>query len=290
MFCPKCGNQVDDNAAFCPKCGNPFKRSSTKEVKKVPNKKGILLFMVLVLIAGIGIVALQPRTENEEKVAYDGVTNQMQLPVVDTSIKKTDYSITKLEVDEATVLDGEYPNLTEIISTGGDITLDGKFPVLSTITMNADENGNIGQFDFSEDASFPSLQVMNLNIENRHLNEDFKELLIYAIAMRDNGLVDEVHPNIMHDITDLYGTWITADGTFALTLRNDGKVRVADASNLLGVDVLSYREIDEDTLGLKAEGNNMLLNMVEIAMDYQLLGDELTVEFLEYQFQLIKEK
>ena len=38
MFCPKCGNQVDDNAAFCPKCGNPFKRSSTKEVKKVPNK------------------------------------------------------------------------------------------------------------------------------------------------------------------------------------------------------------------------------------------------------------
>ena len=107
MFCPKCGNQVDDNAAFCPKCGNPFKRSSTKEVKKVPNKKGILLFMVLVLIAGIGIVALQPRTENEEKVAYDGVTNQMQLPVVDTSIKKTDYSITKLEVDEATVLDGE---------------------------------------------------------------------------------------------------------------------------------------------------------------------------------------
>ena len=156
--------------------------------------------------------------------------------------------------------------------------------------MNADENGNIGQFDFSEDASFPSLQVMNLNIENRHLNEDFKELLIYAIAMRDNGLVDEVHPNIMHDITDLYGTWITADGTFALTLRNDGKVRVADASNLLGVDVLSYREIDEDTLGLKAEGNNMLLNMVEIAMDYQLLGDELTVEFLEYQFQLIKEK
>ncbi len=24
MFCPKCGQQVPDNASFCPSCGNPF--------------------------------------------------------------------------------------------------------------------------------------------------------------------------------------------------------------------------------------------------------------------------
>lgn len=292
MFCSKCGNQINDKAAFCPKCGNQIKSTPGNGQKKIVYNKKVVLLIVLVICGGIAVVNLISKAG--DKTGFNDYENQGQNQELQKleqteNLPELDYNITKLEVDKDTVLTGIYPYLTEIVSTAGDITLDGGFPLLTSITMNADENGNIGLFEFTDNASFPKLEVMYLNIQNKHLNEDFKELLTYTLAMRDNGLLDKMVPNIMYDITDLYGTWISEDGTFALTLSSDGKVRVADASNLLGVDVLSYREIDKDTLGLKAEGNNIILNMVEITMDYQLLGNELTVEFLEYEFVLIRE-
>ena len=32
MYCPKCGNVLDDNSKFCPRCGYRVGNDSTKEI------------------------------------------------------------------------------------------------------------------------------------------------------------------------------------------------------------------------------------------------------------------
>ena len=47
-YCPKCGNELNDEDEFCPKCGNKF----NKESKKFNfSKKIILIILAIILIA-----------------------------------------------------------------------------------------------------------------------------------------------------------------------------------------------------------------------------------------------
>ena len=147
-----------------------------------------------------------------------------------------------------------------------------------------DDNSYEKALDYSNHAGYPAI----IEFANNDTGENAEDWSDYDFEYdMSDEYVKEIYKQ-KTDITDLYGTWVTADRTFSITFGRDGKVRVADASNLLGVDVFSYREIDENTLGLKAEGMNPVLNLVEIAMAYELSGSNLTIEFLEYRFELVQ--
>ena len=55
MFCPKCGNQLNDGAAFCPKCGTKIEAKNTTPVPKA-NMGGLLRNKSFILgIVGIAL-------------------------------------------------------------------------------------------------------------------------------------------------------------------------------------------------------------------------------------------
>lgn len=63
MFCNKCGNQIEDNAAFCPNCGSKIEQTiqqpiePKKEVKKskpmsIKTKLKLILALILIIVIG----------------------------------------------------------------------------------------------------------------------------------------------------------------------------------------------------------------------------------------------
>lgn len=88
-----------------------------------------------------------------------------------------------------------------------------------------------------------------------------------------------------HTIEDLYGTWSDEKQTLTLTFEENGTLRVADANNIIGVDVLKYQETDDNTLSLSANQGG-LLGMISIRMKYEFLGDQLLVEISGQEFLL----
>ena len=71
MFCPKCGNQLNEGAAFCPKCGTKVENASAKFVdtsnvsdkKKSFNKK--LLFVLVPVIILIFVFSMGSSVEKK---------------------------------------------------------------------------------------------------------------------------------------------------------------------------------------------------------------------------------
>lgn len=63
MFCSKCGNQVDDNAAFCPKCGN--------KIGEITNSTSELI------------------VKSKKECIYDALCNYMRATVLITGVNPT---------------------------------------------------------------------------------------------------------------------------------------------------------------------------------------------------------
>ena len=38
VYCPKCGNEVDENMAFCPRCGAPLKAAAPVQTATAPQR------------------------------------------------------------------------------------------------------------------------------------------------------------------------------------------------------------------------------------------------------------
>ena len=70
---------------------------------------------------------------------------------------------------------------------------------------------------------------------------------------------------------------------------------VALFKNIIGVEALTFEDIDEDTLRLKAKnptGNaivGIVTNIVSLNMDYELFGDELFVSLNGNSYHLSRE-
>lgn len=88
-------------------------------------------------------------------------------------------------------------------------------------------------------------------------------------------------------IEKLYGTWEDDGQTLTLTFEKNGTLRVADANNIIGADVLKYRESDDNMLSLSANQDG-LLGMISISMKYEFLGDRLLVEIAGQEFSLTR--
>lgn len=88
-------------------------------------------------------------------------------------------------------------------------------------------------------------------------------------------------------IEKLYGTWEDDGQTLTLTFEKNGTLRVADANNIIGADVLKYRESDDNMLSLSANQDG-LLGRISISMKYEFLGDRLLVEIAGQEFSLTR--
>lgn len=56
MFCPKCGNKVENQAKFCDKCGEPI--APIKQPTKKKNNAGIIIFSMLIIATLIFSIAI----------------------------------------------------------------------------------------------------------------------------------------------------------------------------------------------------------------------------------------
>mgnify|MGYP003290844434 CR=1 FL=1 len=353
MFCPKCGTQMADTAAFCPKCGQavkqesatfgkensnnilPMKSTPAKETEgkqqsdklkngfttlysSKPFKQALpIVLAALVLIVGL-MAGIKLLVENGGTISVGTFPNGSKGNILDVDKQK---ELTELTVDEATVLDGEYPKLERIISNGATVTLYGEFPSLKTVVMNPDEDVLVGDFvfeygvtfpalisfeggvivtnDFDEEGfcpeAFPNIQTMHFFAKNSQVDEFWMQTLATGLSMQKAGDVREVTYEIEHEMSDLYGVWRDENNILTLTFQSDGSVRVAESKNIIGVDALTFEEVDEDTLKLKTKnptGNalvGIVTTLISFNMDYELFGDELFVSFNGKNFQLSRE-
>ena len=272
----------------------------------------VLAVLVVVIVLGVGIKAIAGK---------DSVGTSQSGGKETVAEAKRKAELTELIVDSSTVLDGEYTNLERIISNGATVTLYGEFPALKTVVMNPDVNNKVGDFvfeygvtfpalisfeggvivtnDFDEEGfcteAFPAIQTMQFYAKNSEVDEFWKQTLATGLWMQQSGLAREVTYEIWHEISDLYGTWTDENNVLALTFHSDGSVRVAESKNIIGVDALTFEEVDGDTLSLKAKASGadlffgVVSNLISFYMDYELFGDELSVSFNGKEFHLVRE-
>ena len=272
-----------------------------------------VLVAVIVLVAGIKLIA-----GNNEDASI--TTSQSDDKRMESDAERK-AEMTEIVVDTSTVLDGEYTNLERIVSNGATVTLSGEFPALKTVVMNPDANNRVGDFvfeygvtfpslisfeggvivtnDFDADGfytgAFPAIQTMEFYAKNSEVDEFWLQTLATGQVMQESGFARNVTYEIWHEISDLYGTWKDENNVLALTFQSNGSVRVAESKNLIGVDLLTFEEVDEDTLSLKTKQSDVDLffgtvsKLVSFYMDYELLGDELFISFNGRSFHLTRE-
>ena len=88
----------------------------------------------------------------------------------------------------------------------------------------------------------------------------------------------------------LYGTWTDSSGMISFTFQKDGTIRIGGLSDTLGADLFTYTEVDSNTLQLKADTDNKLLNLISLNLDYKISDGVLTVEIAGNTYQLIKQE
>ncbi len=99
--------------------------------------------------------------------------------------------------------------------------------------------------------------------------------------------VPNVEWNVSHTIEDLYGTWTCQDLPITFTFQENGYVRISDDQGLLGLDLLTFSELDDNTLLLKAETANAWGDLVTIEMPYEIFGRQLKVSILGKDLMLL---
>jgi len=93
--------------------------------------------------------------------------------------------------------------------------------------------------------------------------------------------------NSKQEVT-LYGTWREEGDVISFTFREDGTIRVAGLSDVLGADLFTFTEIDNNTLQLKAESSNTIVNLISVNLDYQISGDVMIVEIAGHKYKLMR--
>lgn len=306
MFCTNCGSKIPDNIKFCGKCGAAVKQPAEQQrlagLKSHGEQRGWRFdaFSLKVWAAGGGVVFLilivagiclggrkgTPRPDKEPAAEESAVAGKEEQIHDDVTLNLT----------SSTVLNGEYANLRSITmqprADGFVDTItysaDASFPVLESLECSAVlkilDSGEKVQFD---EKDFPQLKNVTMKLTNKYIDEDVMETYRQFQLMYTAGSLQNFSIENSYTIEDLYGTWTDAEHTLTLTFEQDGTLRVADANNLIGVDVLKYKESNENTLNLSAEQPG-LLGLVYITMEYELFGDMLRVKISEHEFVLTR--
>ena len=313
MFCKSCGSQIPDGAKFCGKCGTAVSESSVYAGNNSSALKGqhggqccrqiplsglklwvaaggvaAVLFLLIAIVIRLGSGGGASQAEKIYAREGDAVA------VVEE--KEQARKITTLNVSSDIVLEVQYENLQSItMSPGTDgssnvitYTENASFPVLESLECGAVlKMSDSGGREYFEEKDFPQLKSVTMKVVNKYIDEDIMMTYLIFQEMYDAGHLQSFRMENSYTIEDLYGTWSKDGQTFTLTFEKSGTLRIADASNLIGVDVLKYQEVDGSTLSLSADQSG-LLGMISLSMKYELFGDRLWVEIAGQEFALTR--
>ena len=98
MFCPKCGNQIDDDAKFCSTCGNDVLAESTKQqsyskTNDLKHIKIILGSILAIIVVVLSVVIYDACTTSAEEASenlrrINREIYELQDEIYDLEIKK----------------------------------------------------------------------------------------------------------------------------------------------------------------------------------------------------------
>ena len=312
MFCKNCGSKIPDNTKSCGKCGAAVHQSAGRQFRlSVPktfewqgdwhfpafSPKALAVgggaLLLILIVAGICLGGRNgtPRPDKEsadkelaaEESAAAGNEEQVHDDVT-------------LNLTSATVLKGEYGNLRSITMQPREdgfvdaitFSVDASFHVLESLECGAlikvSDSGEKVQLD---EKDFPQLKNVTMKLSNKYIDEDIMETCKQFQIMYKAGSLQSFNIEISHTIEDLYGMWTDENQTLTLTFEQDGTLRVADANNLIGVDALKYKEVNDNTLSLSADQSG-LLGKISITMEYEIFGDVLVVDISGQEFVLTR--
>lgn len=277
MYCKSCGTKCDENALFCKSCGNKMERKS--EIRSFDisfNKTGIVVIGIVILFVILCIICLNILAKDEEeRLPNSNSKNQ--------SFEKENKNIEYLEItnEESITLMGIYPELRQIKSNGS-ICFDGEFPQLEMLECRKIVFKDSEQLNNS---MFPELKEVSITLNNDEIDENVINLINMFDEMVRAGKLSKFSKTFSHTIEDLYGEWVDSNNLLSICLQKDGEVRIADKTGLIGVELMTYKMEGNNTLSLKAIGNDFL-NMLSINIEYQLLGDNMTITLLGKTFEM----
>lgn len=274
MFCDKCGTQLPDTASFCNKCGNTIKKredvvqySAPKmdnKKQKTGGKKGVIIGILIVavlLIAGMAVMIL-----SKNKPSIYGVWTDENETIVLTFEENGTLNV----AGQNNVLGADMFQFTE-----GEgciyIKMEGTKVDMASVKMEYELIDNTMIVNFM-DYSITLYRVEDPDMSAEELFNMYKEQMMNTVQ----GV-------------SLHGTWTDGSGMVSFTFYEDGKIRIAGLEDTLGVELLTYTEVDQDTLKLKADTKNVILGSASLNMDYEITDDIMTVSIAGQSFQLIKQ-
>lgn len=116
------------------------------------------------------------------------------------------------------------------------------------------------------------------------------------VIEQDVSEIQEVNENEAEDSLNddesvsIYGKWIDSSGVISFTFQDNGIVRISGLSDILGADLFTFTEIDNDTFQLKADSDNVLLNLISFNLDYRIYGDVMAVNIAGEMYQLMRQE
>lgn len=107
MFCPKCGNKLEDNAKFCHICGHPIETEESSQPQPKKSQKGFVAMVIaaggllIVLVVVVAMIALGVGRGSDSQREYaDGEEVYLEEELEDFQQKPENESEPSVEVEE----------------------------------------------------------------------------------------------------------------------------------------------------------------------------------------------
>ncbi|MBE5884443.1 MAG: zinc ribbon domain-containing protein [Lachnospiraceae bacterium] len=284
MFCNKCGTQLSDSAAFCNQCGNAMQatlppgkkvvpktpvRNTGMGQKKIPKVLWLLLPIIILIAAVLCAVSLK-------KPDIHGTWVDEQGLIAFTFAENGSLRVS----GKNNILGADLFQFTE--DKEGNLTLQAKGISGDTISLNM-------KYELSEDML--DITVLGQNFTLYRTDEE--KMILEVLENPEEA--QEVMAEAVEEVLDtfqsisLYGTWTDESGVISFTFQENGTIRIGGLADTLGADLFTFTEVDGDTLQLKADTGNKLLNLISLNLNYEISGDVLTVQIAGNTYRLIKQ-
>jgi len=280
MFCNKCGAKLEDAAAFCNQCGNPMQsgkqtvpKTSVSNTgmgqKKIPKVLWLLLPIVVLIAVVLCVISIK-------KPDIYGTWVDEQGMIAFTFAENGSLRIS----GRNNILGADLFQFVE--GKEGNLTLQAKEISGDRISLNM-------KYKLSKDVL--DITVLGQNFTLYRTDEENRILEV----LENPEEAQKVVAGAVEDALDtfqrisLYGTWTDESGVISFTFQENGTIRIGGLADTLGADLFTFTEVDGDTLQLKADTGNKLLNLISLNLNYEISGDVMTVEIAGNTYQLIKQ-
>lgn len=272
MFCNKCGAQLPEQVAFCNKCGNQLGevksnvnvsrpmvenagmtfKATTKNVSRADSKK-------VAVIAGTAVAVILLI------VLLVGVFGKSKKDIYGTWTDSSNSIIFTFE-------------------KSGDLRIqgDGNFFGYELFQFKKEQD------TISISPNGMSGEAIELYYE---LTEDNLLLEIMDYRIRLHRVEEKNMSNLEENVqkASIHGTWTDSTGIISFTFSENGKLRIAGLEDSLGVSVFTFTEVNDTTIQLQADTDNLLLGALNLNVNYEISGEKMTIEIAGQEIQLIKQ-